>query len=202
MDKIQTALSKQGQASIPTKYGDFEVLAYALHGEEKMPHLVLINPKTDLTKVVNVRVHSECITGDLFGSFRCECGEQLDRAMEYLGENTGVVVYLRQEGRGIGIINKLHAYVKQDEGFDTAEANKELGFGYDERTYEDAISILSDLKVSKINLLTNNPEKIKSLDNCSLTVVKRIPIEIPAREENKEYLQTKKDFFGHVLDNL
>ncbi len=165
-----------------------------------MPHNDLINPNTDFNKPVNVRVHSECMTGDLFGSYRCECGEQLDWALNYIGKNGGIIIYLRQEGRGIGIINKLHAYEKQDEGYNTAEANKILGFGYDDRTYEDAITILSDLNISKINLLTNNPDKIKNLDNCVIKVIDRISIEIPARAENKGYLKTKKEFFGHKLN--
>jgi len=158
LNKKET-IKKQAQADMPTDFGRFQAIAYALNGEEPMPHIVLINPETDF-------------------------------------------VYLRQEGRGIGIINKLHAYVKQDEGFDTAEANRELGFEYDQRTYEDAVSILEDLGVTKINLLTNNPEKIKGLDNCILTVEKRIPVEIPPKTENLSYLQTKKDFFGHQLDHL
>lgn len=164
-----------------------------------MPHIALINPDTDFSAPVNLRVHSECMTGDLFGSYRCECGEQLHWSMDYISEHGGVIIYLRQEGRGIGLINKLHAYTKQDEGLNTAEANKALGFGYDERTYEDAITILDDLGIKEIRLLTNNPKKIKSLDIPGLTVLDRIPIEIPPREENKNYLKTKKEFFGHKL---
>ena len=195
-------IKKQAQAAIPTKYGTFQVIAYALNGDDPMPHMVLINPETDFTKTVNVRIHSECMTGDVFGSRRCECGEQLNWSMDYLGKKGGIVIYLRQEGRGIGIINKLHAYVKQDEGFDTAEANRELGFEYDQRTYEDAVTILDDLGIKKINILTNNPDKIKGIDNCILEVVERIPVEIPPQTENLEYLKTKKDFFGHKLNKL
>ena len=167
-----------------------------------MPHMVLYNPQTDFSGVVNVRIHSECMTGDVFGSMRCECGEQLAWSMDYLGKNGGVLIYLRQEGRGIGIINKLHAYVKQDEGFDTAEANKELGFEYDQRTYEDAVTILQDLGIKKVNLLTNNPAKIQGIDNCILEVVNRIPVEIAPNADNINYLKTKKDFFGHKLNKL
>jgi GTP cyclohydrolase II len=196
------SIQKQAQAVIPTEFGPFQTIAYALNGEDPMPHMVLINPETDISGTVNVRIHSECMTGDVFGSRRCECGEQLHWSMDYIGKNGGIIIYLRQEGRGIGIINKLHAYVKQDQGFDTAEANKELGFEYDERTYEDAVTILEDLGVTEINLLTNNPEKIKGLDNCVLNVVSRIPVEIPPKSENRSYLQTKKDFFGHQLDQL
>lgn len=164
-----------------------------------MPHIALINPDTDFSAAVNLRIHSECMTGDLFGSYRCECGEQLHWSMDYIRKHGGVIIYLRQEGRGIGLINKLHAYTKQDEGLDTAEANKVLGFDYDERTYEDAVTILDDLGIQQVHLLTNNPEKINSLENSSLTVLDRIPIEISPRKENKAYLRTKKEFFGHKL---
>ena len=200
--KKRNIIKKQAQAAIPTRFGTFETLAYALNGEEPMPHMVLYNPETDFSGVVNVRIHSECMTGDVFGSMRCECGEQLDWSMDYIGKNGGVIIYLRQEGRGIGIINKLHAYVKQDEGFDTAEANKELGFEYDQRTYEDAVTILQDLGISKVNLLTNNPAKIEGIDNCILEVIDRIPVEIAPHADNIDYLKTKKDFFGHKLNKL
>lgn len=193
-------IHKQAQAPLPTKNGSFQTIAYSLSVNDRMPHMVLINPQTDFSKPVNVRIHSECMTGDVFGSRRCECGEQLDWSLDYVNRHGGMVIYLRQEGRGIGIINKLHAYQKQDEGFDTAEANIELGFGYDDRTYEDAISILQDLKVKEVNLLTNNPEKIKALDNCILKVVNRIAVEIPPHAQNIAYLKTKKEFFGHKLD--
>lgn len=197
MNKIQ----KQAQAPLPTKHGIFQVIAYALNSEEQMPHMVLINPETDFSKPINVRVHSECMTGDVFGSYRCECGEQLNSSLEYINKYGGIVIYLRQEGRGIGIINKLHAYVKQDQGYDTAEANKVLGFGYDDRTYEDAITILHDLEIKRINLITNNPDKIKSLDDDSdITVVTRIDLDIKARKENIGYLRTKKDKFGHHIN--
>ena len=192
-------LLNQVQVNLPTRYGDLNIIAYSDNANDLMPHLALVHPNTDFDDIVNVRVHSECMTGDVFHSYRCECGEQLDYAMEYIQGHTGIIIYLRQEGRGIGIINKLHAYVKQDEGFDTAEANKELGFGYDDRTYEDAITILSGLGICQIALLTNNPEKIDAFDNSDIEVTTRVPIEIVARRENKFYLETKKDFFGHKL---
>ena len=199
--KSHKLVRKQAEAPLPTKNGTFQIVAYALDANEKMPHMVLINPETDFSKPINVRVHSECMTGDVFGSYRCECGEQLDHSLAYINEHGGVVIYLRQEGRGIGIINKLHAYVKQDQGYDTAEANKVLGFGYDDRTYEDAIAILYDLEITEINLITNNPDKIKSLDDDDLiTVHKRIDLNIEARTENIGYLRTKKEFFGHKLN--
>ena len=193
-------LENQIQVGLPTPYGKLNIIAYAKDSNELMPHLALVHPDTNFDDVVNVRVHSECMTGDVFGSYRCECGEQLSLSLEYIGENTGVLIYLRQEGRRIGLINKLHAYVKQDEGFDTAEANRVLGFGYDDRTYEDAILILQDLNISNINLITNNPEKIKALDgSSSIEVRSRIDLNIEARKENIEYLRTKKNKFRHFL---
>lgn len=195
----KSKIKKQAEVPIPTRYGTFQTIAYALSKDDPMPHIVLINPETDFSQPINVRVHSECMTGDLFGSFRCECGEQLRQSMDYIGQNGGLLIYLRQEGRGIGIINKLHAYIKQDEGFDTAEANKVLGFGYDDRTYEDAITILEDLEIDKINLLTNNPDKIEALESCNIKIVDRIPVIIKERNENAGYLKTKRDFFGHDL---
>lgn len=202
MRKRELKIKKQAQVRIATRFGDFETLAYAPVSDEKMPHMVLFNPNTDFEETVNVRIHSECMTGDVFHSYRCECGEQLDLSMQYIQEHNGVIIYLRQEGRGIGIINKLHAYSKQDEGFDTAEANKVLGFGYDDRTYEDAITILEDLGISNINLLTNNPSKIQAFDNSDIKVKNRIALEINPRKENVNYLQTKKRFFHHKLDKI
>lgn len=195
----ETNLKRQANVKIPTKHGVFQMMAYATSEDELMPHMVLINPQTDFSTTVNVRVHSECMTGDVFGSYRCECGEQLDYSLRYVDQNGGLVIYLRQEGRGIGIINKLHAYVKQDEGYDTAEANKILGFGYDDRTYEDAIAILEDLEVESINLITNNPDKIEALESCTIHVEKRIPVKIAERAENADYIKTKREFFGHNI---
>jgi len=201
-EKKESNISKQAAVNIATKYGSFNILAFAKDSEERMPHMVLVHPDTKFDELVNVRIHSECMTGDIFRSYRCECGEQLDYALSYMQENTGVVIYLRQEGRGIGIINKLHAYSKQDEGFDTAQANKELGFGYDDRTYEDAIVILSGLGAKKINLLTNNPNKIEAFKDAEIEVVNRISLEIDPRKENLSYLETKKNFFGHQLEKI
>jgi len=201
MQDKKLQIVKQAEVALPTGNGTFQLMAYAVEPNDPMPHMVLINPETDFTQVVNVRVHSECMTGDVFGSYRCECGEQLQKSFAYISKHGGIVIYLRQEGRGIGIINKLHAYVKQDQGYDTAEANKVLGFGYDDRTYEDAITILHDLEVTDINLITNNPDKIKSLDDdAHITVHDRIALDIKPKAENRGYLQTKIDKFGHELD--
>ncbi len=197
---MKKKIKKQAEAPIPTQYGEFMSIAYSVDHNDKMPHMVFINPSTDFHKTVNVRVHSECMTGDVFGSFRCECGEQLQGALEYIANNGGVLIYLRQEGRGIGIINKLHAYTKQDEGYDTAEANKVLGFGYDDRTYEDAITILTDLNIKAINLITNNPDKIKAIESSAIYVNKRVVLDIEPKIENMGYLRTKKEKFGHQLN--
>lgn len=194
-------IEKQAESILPTKYGRFRTIAYASDANDQMPAIVLIHEHTQWNEVVNVRVHSECMTGDVFGSYRCECGEQLDQSMNYVSTNGGIIIYLRQEGRGIGLINKLHAYSKQDEGLDTAEANEVLGFGYDERTYEDAITILEDLKVTRINLITNNPDKIAVFDNTNIELCDRISIHVPSRKENVNYLYTKKNKFGHFLDD-
>ena len=164
-------------------------------------HLVLQKGTWEVNEPVLVRVHSSCITGDIFKSNRCECGEQLSKSMEYISKNGGVLIYLRQEGRGIGIINKLHAYEKQDQGFDTAEANTVLGFEVDARNYNDAIEILNDLHITTINLLTNNPDKITAIEKGNIEVKKRIPLVIKAKKENQKYLDTKKNIFGHLLDN-
>jgi GTP cyclohydrolase II len=188
--------------NLPTFDGEFDFIAYSNGANEAMPHLALVARGTDFTNTVNVRIHSECLTGDVFGSKRCECGEQLHLAMKYITEYGGVMIYLRQEGRGIGLINKLHAYVKQDQGFDTAEANVALGFEYDERSYEEAISILNDLKIKHINILTNNPAKIASIEKSNIEIMSRIKIEAKPSNENKKYLRTKKEKFGHLLDEV
>ncbi|HOY11758.1 MAG TPA: GTP cyclohydrolase II [Saprospiraceae bacterium] len=195
------ALVIQGEALIPTDWGPFTMKAYSRTHNDQMPHFALIQNPIDITKPVNVRIHSECITGDIFKSNRCECGEQLSKSMEYISKNGGVLIYLRQEGRGIGIINKLHAYEKQDQGFDTAEANTVLGFEVDARSYNDAIEILNDLNIKTLNLLTNNPDKIKAIEKGNIEVKKRIPLVIKAKKENQKYLDTKKNIFGHLLDN-
>jgi GTP cyclohydrolase II len=174
-------------------------MSYALDATDKMPIVVLMNPNTNLDGVVNVRIHSECFTGDLFGSQRCECGEQLEFAMNYINDKGGCIIYLRQEGRGIGLINKLNAYKMQDKGLDTKEANEVLGFHADSRSYEDAVQILNDLRINKINVLTNNPDKLQAFVDTDIEVENRIPIIIPAGGHNRDYLKTKKDAFGHLL---
>ncbi len=191
---------QQASVNLKTAYGNFEFAAFSDSSEDLMPHLALVNNPSPTDKPMNVRIHSECITGDLFGSCRCDCGEQLSASMDYISKNGGMVIYLRQEGRGIGIINKIKAYNQQDLGFDTAEANKNLGFEYDARMYDEAISILEYYNVTKINLLTNNPDKLEAFKQSKVEIIKRIPLEINPHSDNKKYLKTKKEFFGHLLE--
>ncbi len=186
------------QTTLPTRYGNYKMIAYDSNIPD-FPHIALIKGEIKPSKVVNVRIHSECMTGDLFHSVRCDCGEQLDASFEYFEKNDGIILYLRQEGRGIGIIKKMEAYNLQNEGLDTIEANHALGFHTDQRDFGIAIEILNELGIKKINLLTNNPEKIKAFENTSITLVKRIPLEINARKENEHYLQTKKTGMGHLF---
>ncbi|PQL90790.1 GTP cyclohydrolase II [Apibacter adventoris] len=193
-------MKKQIEAKLPTEWGKFTIMAYADNENDWMPHLVMVSDNTDFSKDVNVRIHSECITGDLFHSKKCDCGKQLDAAMKYIHKYGGILLYLRQEGRSIGIINKLKAYNLQDEGMDTVEANLKLGFPADARDFSIATDILTDLGITSINLLTNNPEKIKYIEKSYITLKKRIPLEIYPNKENKNYLKTKKDYFGHFLD--
>ena len=163
--------------------------------------MAIIAENTDFSQPVNVRFHSECITGEVFHSKKCECGQQLDAAMKYMHENGGIIVYLRQEGRNIGIINKLKAYALQEKGLDTVEANVKLGLPADDRDFAAAIEILNLLEVKEVNLLTNNPEKLKIVRNSNIHLNKRIPIQIHSTSESKGYLEVKKNYFGHLLDD-
>lgn len=191
---------RQAETTIPTRFGTFVMIGYAQQADHPMPHLAMVSEKTDFTQPVPVRIHSECMTGDVFGSLRCDCGEQLEESMRFIGTHGGIVIYLRQEGRGIGLINKMKAYNLQDKGMNTAEANLHLGYEIDERDYSLAVDILRDLSVSTILLLTNNPEKIKSLIEAGITVEKRLPLEIKPQRQNYSYLQTKQDLMGHLID--
>ena len=183
----------------PTRYGEFKLAVYqdSIHYDT---HLALVMGELSSDEPVLVRVHSQCLTGDIFGSFRCDCGPQLERALQRINdEGRGVLVYLRQEGRGIGLKNKLLAYGLQEQGLDTVEANQSLGFKSDLREYGIGAQILRDLGVRKLRLLTNNPRKIVGLDGYGLEIVDREPIEIPANVENKLYLETKRDKLGHLI---
>jgi 3,4-dihydroxy 2-butanone 4-phosphate synthase / GTP cyclohydrolase II len=186
-------------ANLPSKFGDFNIIIYKSNVDEK-EHIALIKGNVKIRKPVLVRVHSECMTGDIFGSLRCDCRDQLTKSMQMIeAERTGVVLYMRQEGRGIGLVNKLKAYNLQEKGKDTVEANVELGFKADLRDYGIGAQILRDLGLTKIKLLTNNPKKIIGLNGYGLEVTERIPIEVKANDINKKYLKTKRDKLGHLI---
>ena len=193
-------MQKQVHSSIPTSSGLWYIDAYADHDADPMPHLAIYPPGLDPQGIVTIRVHSECLTGDLFRSKRCDCGAQLEKSLEVITREKGVLIYLRQEGRGIGLINKLKAYNLQDEGFNTIDANHQLGFETDERTYHIANLILKDLGIKSIRLLTNNPEKVSSIREGGITIVDRMPLMIEPNEDNEEYLRIKRDLMGHLLD--
>jgi GTP cyclohydrolase II len=192
-------MQRQAGAPIPSLYGQFKMLAYADKATERMPHIAMVADGFDPTKPVPVRIHSECMTGDVFGSRRCDCGEQLDASLKIAAERGGVVIYLRQEGRGIGLINKLKAYNLQDVGLNTAEANTHLGFDVDARQYDAAISILQDLGIQEIELITNNPVKVEALRRSPIRVMGRIPIIIEPQDDSRNYLETKQHLMGHYL---
>jgi 3,4-dihydroxy 2-butanone 4-phosphate synthase/GTP cyclohydrolase II len=184
---------------LPTAYGDFTAFAYreTLTGK---PHLALVKGEVDGVENVLVRVHSECLTGDVFHSLKCDCGEQLEQALLQIGASErGVLLYMSQEGRGIGLLNKLRAYELQEDGLDTVEANLELGFLADAREWGIGYQILADLGLSTIRVLTNNPRKITGLQGYGLEVVEQVPIEVPPNAENRRYLVTKREKLGHRL---
>ena len=190
-----------GEAQLPTDHGTFTARAYAYRGTE---HVALVYGQLDTADPVIVRVHSECLTGDVFGSLRCDCGPQLDQALRTVASRgVGVVIYLRgHEGRGIGIGNKLAAYRLQESGADTVDANTALGLPVDSRAYDVAALILADLGVKRILLLTNNPAKQRGLEAAGLDVVERVPLVVPPNPINIRYLQTKRDRLGHLLEDL
>lgn len=183
---------------IPSVYGNFTIQAWQSRYED-FPHVVLLNIDTNDCEIINVRIHSECMTGDLFGSTRCDCGEQFATAMRYIEEHGGIMVYLRQEGRGIGLAEKLKAYNLQDQGMDTIHANHALGYHTDERDYGEAVDILNELGIKKIRLITNNPDKVDALHRAGIAIVERTPLLIDPRPENRHYLQVKKEMMGHLL---
>ncbi|MBS3786577.1 bifunctional 3,4-dihydroxy-2-butanone-4-phosphate synthase/GTP cyclohydrolase II [Candidatus Bipolaricaulota bacterium] len=200
--KNEKLVNRTGSARLPTKYGNFKIHSYIdqINGDE---HVALVKGEVEGEEDVLVRVHSECLTGDVFGSKRCDCGGQLHRALTTIDEaGEGVLVYMRQEGRGIGLSNKVCAYELQDQGMDTVEANEELGFPADLRDYGFGAQILSDLGLSSIRLLTNNPRKVVGLEGYGLHISETVPIEIEANEHNQDYLQTKVEKLGHNLSEF
>ena len=193
-------IKKQAEANVPTEFGNFRMIAFSDNENDWMPHIAIVAENTDFSKPVNVRFHSECITGEVFHSKKCECGQQLDYAMNYIKNNGGIIIYLRQEGRNIGIINKLKAYSLQEQGLDTVQANLQLGLPADDRDFSVAIEILKFLEIKEVNLLTNNPDKIKYVENSDIILKERIPLQIKATDESRDYLKVKKAYFGHLLD--
>lgn len=200
--KRETLVSRASETIIPTDYGDFKTIAYKNVLNDQV-HIALYLGKIVKDRNILVRVHSQCLTGDVFGSHRCDCGEQLQKSMEIISkEGTGVILYLYQEGRGIGIINKLKAYALQDKGLDTVQANEALGFNPDLREYGIGAQILADMGLGQIRLLTNNPKKIVGLEGYGLHIVEMVPIEIKPKSHNIKYLRTKKKKMGHLMTHI
>ena len=192
---------REVETILPTKFGTFNVIGYSNQLDDK-EHIAFI--KGDITKqpYVYVRIHSECLTGDVIGSYRCDCGAQLEAALEKINEHgSGILIYMRQEGRGIGLLNKLKAYQLQDEGLDTVEANLALGFPDDLREYDVSAQILMDLEIDCVHILTNNPRKLSGLERYPIKIERRIPLEIPVRAENHSYMKTKHEKLGHLFEN-
>ncbi len=183
-------------ADLPTRYGNFKVKAYKQDCQE---HLAIMSENFFDMDIPNVRIHSECLTGDTLGSLKCDCSNQLHLALEYIAAYGGLVIYHRQEGRNIGLVNKINAYHLQDQGFDTIEANLELGFKEDERDYASVAFILNDLSVTKLNIITNNPDKIEFLKENGIEIQRRIKAITPRNLYNEKYLDTKKESMGHLL---
>ncbi|MCM3126512.1 bifunctional 3,4-dihydroxy-2-butanone-4-phosphate synthase/GTP cyclohydrolase II [Paenibacillus sp. MER 78] len=195
----ENLVTREVSVRMPTDFGEFQAIAYTNEVDHK-EHVALVKGTLNTEEPVLVRVHSECLTGDVFHSHRCDCGPQFEAALRQIHENgSGVLLYMRQEGRGIGLINKLKAYKLQEQGLDTVDANLKLGFPADLRDYGIGAQILKDLGIRKINLLTNNPRKIKGLEGYGLEVVSRIPIQITENKDNSSYLHTKQSKLGHML---
>jgi 3,4-dihydroxy 2-butanone 4-phosphate synthase/GTP cyclohydrolase II len=198
----ESMVRKVASAKLPTDYGEFHIHAFE-NQLDKTTHVALVCGEVGDGKDIVVRVHSQCLTGDVLHSMRCDCGGQLDTAMQIIaGEGRGILLYLNQEGRGIGLANKIRAYELQDQGFDTVEANERLGFKADQREYGIGVQILRDLGVRSMRLLSNNPRKLVGVEGYGLTVSEWIPLEIPASDSTRRYLKTKKDKLGHKLSSV
>jgi GTP cyclohydrolase II len=180
------------EAKLPSRFGNFKIKAFK---EQHKEHLAIY--KDEMPDVPTIRIHSECLTGDAIGSLKCDCRDQLEYALSYIEEHGGMVIYLRQEGRDIGLLNKINAYALQDQGLNTIEANHQLGFSADQRTYEVVTTILEHFNIKKIKLLTNNPHKVSALKD--IEIVERIPIIMQSNTHNEGYLQVKKEDMGHLL---
>lgn len=187
-------------ANLPTQIGRFKIAGYRSQNSSE-EFVVLFKGKMEATFPTLVRIHSQCLTGDVFGSIKCDCGQQLKKAMELIEQTgRGAIVYQQQEGRGIGIINKIRAYALQDAGADTVEANEELGFAIDSRNYQQCAEILFDLGLCKVRVMSNNPNKLDALEKAGLQVVERVPIEVESKEPAAHYLRTKKEKLGHLIN--
>ncbi|MEC9014345.1 MAG: bifunctional 3,4-dihydroxy-2-butanone-4-phosphate synthase/GTP cyclohydrolase II [Chloroflexota bacterium] len=199
--RTERLIERVAEARLPTRYGKFQAIAYKSHVDTG-EHIALTIGEWSPDEPVLVRIHSECLTGDVFHSMRCDCGDQIDLSLKQLAEEgNGIFLYMRQEGRGIGLHNKIKAYSLQDQGLDTVEANETLGFEPDLRHYGVGAQILEDLGVRKLNLLTNNPKKVVGLSGFDLEIVDRIPVEVEVTDENRTYMKTKKTRMGHILGN-
>lgn len=195
-------MTRVASASLPTAYGDFDIHVFESR-LDGATHVALVRGDLQDGNNVLARVHSSCVTGDIFHSSRCDCGEQLDLAMRKVAEEgRGVVLYLHQEGRGIGLANKIKAYALQDQGHDTVEANEQLGFRADQRDYASAVEIFRLLGVKSLRLMSNNPRKLEGVTGVDLVISERVPIEVPASDANRRYLKTKKDKLGHQLSGV
>lgn len=195
----QLSVQKVATANLPTQTGEFKIAAYrSLTGNEEFVVLFKGEMRADVPTLV--RIHSQCLTGDVFGSIKCDCGLQLQKAMQMVeDEGRGAIVYQQQEGRGIGIINKIRAYELQDKGADTVEANEKLGFEVDAREYQQCAEILFELGLCKVRVISNNPEKLKALEEAGLRIVERVAVEVETREPAAHYLKTKREKLGHLL---
>lgn len=189
-------IEKSTEAKLPTKYGNFTIKVYKQKDQE---HLVFMSEYFHELKVPNVRIHSECLTGDTFGSLKCDCQNQLELAIKFIAKEGGMIIYHRQEGRNIGLLNKVNAYALQDQGRDTIEANLELGFKEDERDYSVVKEIFEDLGLKDIKLITNNPEKIAYVESLDVNIVARIPSITPINSYNSGYINVKKEQMGHLI---